>query len=153
MTRVLHAPLDGAVIGLADVPDPVFAEAIVGPGFALLLPEDSESVDACAPISGRLSSLHPHAFIVSAPELAPVLVHLGIETVGLHGEGFTSFAEVGEALTVGDTVISWDLCPARREAMALVVPVIVLDPNGRVELLVDTGADVRTGDPIARILE
>lgn len=152
MTFVVHAPLAGSVIDLADVPDPVFAEAIVGPGFGLVLPDESESVDALAPVDGALSSLHPHAFIVKPTDGPPVLVHLGIDTVDLKGRGFTVFAEVGGEVATGDTLVAWDLEPARTAGLSTVVPVVALAPNARIELLVETGADVEAGDPIARVL-
>ena len=64
MTTTITAPIAGAVVALAEVPDPVFAEEIVGPG-AAIDPGEAASLTAVAPVAGRLSSLKPHAFVIS----------------------------------------------------------------------------------------
>jgi len=73
------APVAGRLVGLAGVPDPVFAEAMVGPGTAIDPPR--EPGEASAPIAGMLVKLHPHAFVVVGDGGQGVLVHLGIDTV------------------------------------------------------------------------
>ena len=87
--RVL-APLPGRVLPLSEVPDPVFAGAMVGPGAAVDPPRGP--VQAVAPVDGRIAKLHPHAFVVVTSSGRGVLVHLGIDTVQLQGEGFRLLA-------------------------------------------------------------
>ena len=88
MTAIL-SPCSGRVIALDEVPDPVFAGRIVGPGVAI--DPDRSAATVVAPISGRLVKLHPHAFVIAGADVA-VLVHLGIDTVQLGGAGFTLHA-------------------------------------------------------------
>ena len=103
------APLPGRVVPLQDLSDPVFSGAILGPGVAVDPPR--ERVDAVAPFDGRLVKLQPQAFVVVAvlPEGgAGVLVHLGIDTVKLRGEGFTLYVDEGAEVTAGQKIVGWD---------------------------------------------
>jgi sugar PTS system EIIA component len=140
------APLPGRVMPLQDVPDPVFSGSIVGPGVAVDPPR--ERVDAVSPIDGRLVKLHPHAFVVVAvmPEGgAGVLVHLGIDTVKLHGEGFTLYVDEGADVTAGQKIVGWDPAEVEAGGRSPVCPVVALD--AKAEALSDLAepGDIETG--------
>lgn len=139
MTLTISSPVNGTVIPLADVPDPVFAEALVGPGTAID-PGNSSFVTALAPVSGTLTSLKPHAFVIVTEAGPGVLVHLGIDTVELQGDGFTMHAEVGQAVHTGDRLITWDTAPARTAGRSLVVPVVVLEAEADSLTVTEKGA-------------
>ncbi|MFC6886826.1 PTS sugar transporter subunit IIA [Actinomadura yumaensis] len=111
MTRVL-SPVSGKVVGLAGVPDPVFAQAMVGPGTAVD-PERGPG-QAIAPVTGTIVKMHPHAYVVVDSEGHGVLVHLGVDTVQLKGEGFELLAAEGDRVSAGDPLVGWD--PDRIEA-------------------------------------
>lgn len=151
MTRLVHAPLDGVVIDLSEVPDSVFSGEIVGPGLAIAPSEDDECVEVRAPVGGQVSSAHPHAFVISTPTSPPILTHLGIDTVKLSGEGFSPHIEVGQVVRVAELVSTWNLGPTQSAGLSPVVPVIVLDPNAHIDTLIEAGARVFAGDPIIRI--
>ena len=87
-TLTVIAPIAGSVVEMADVPDDVFAQEMLGPGVALE-PDSTGVVDVVAPVDGVLSALHPHAFVIQVPDGRAVLVHLGLDTVRLLGETFT----------------------------------------------------------------
>ena len=127
MTLTVRAPLAGTVIGIEDVPDPVFAGRLVGPGLALEPERTGGRVTALAPVRGALIKVHPHAFVVAAEGGRAVLVHLGLDTVSLGGNGFTLLASEGDTIDAGSPVISWS--PAQIEAGGLnpIVPVIALE--------------------------
>lgn len=113
MTTVT-SPLDGRTIGLAAVPDPVFSGAMVGPGTAIdPVREPSEAV---SPVDGIVVSLHPHAFVVVDGQGHGVLVHLGIDTVQLNGEGFELLVNKGDTVTRGQNIVRWN--PAAVEEAA-----------------------------------
>jgi PTS system glucose-specific IIA component len=122
---LVAAPLAGTAIALSEVPDPVFAESMVGPGAAV--DPERGPLTVFAPIAGMLVKLKPHAFVVTAPNGKGVLVHLGIDTVNFEGNGFELFAEEGATLVVGAPVVRWN--PARVAAAGLspICPVIALD--------------------------
>ena len=93
-TLTVLAPVTGQVLGLAEVPDPVFSAALVGPGVALDPVHEPRS-QVIAPIAGTILKLHPHAFVVQHDDGRAVLVHLGIDTVELGGAGFVLHASRG----------------------------------------------------------
>lgn len=122
---VVAAPLSGSALALADVPDPVFADALVGPGMAIR--PDGHSQIATAPMTGRLVKLKPHAYVVLDAGGRAVLVHLGIDTVKLAGEGFTLLATEGQDVAAGDPVVRWDPAEVSRRGLSPVCPVVALD--------------------------
>jgi sugar PTS system EIIA component len=124
----VRSPLPGRVVALQDVPDPVFAGAVVGPGLAVDPPR--EPVEAVAPVDGRVVKLHPHAFVVLAvlPEgAAGVLVHLGIDTVRLRGEGFTLYVDENAEVEAGQPIAGWDPAEIEAGGRSPVCPVVALD--------------------------
>ncbi|MGW7126543.1 PTS sugar transporter subunit IIA, partial [Streptomyces sp. NPDC054901] len=103
---LVTAPLDGRAVGLAAVPDPVFAGRMVGPGTAI--DPVREPTEAVSPLDGVVISLHPHAYAVMDAEGRGVLTHLGIDTVKLKGEGFEALVKKGDRVTRGQGVIRWN---------------------------------------------
>ena len=107
MSLTVQSPVSGLVVALDDVPDPVFAGKIVGPGVAVTPdPASGDEVSALAPISGTITKIHPHAYVITNDDGRSVLVHLGLDTVGLGGRGFTLLAGEGETVDAGSPVIA-----------------------------------------------
>jgi phosphotransferase system IIA component len=103
---------------------------MVGPGLAVV-PLPSSSSVAVAPVDGTIATLHPHAFVVSTSSGRAVLVHLGIDTVKLQGEGFTLHVAKGDEVRAGQPVVGWSPAAVAQAGYATVCPVIALDatPN------------------------
>jgi PTS system N-acetylglucosamine-specific IIA component len=135
---LVGAPLSGTAIELRDVPDPVFAQAMVGPGAAV--DPQRRPLTVVSPIAGTLVKLKPHAFVVAGRDGRGVLVHLGIDTVNLDGAGFELLAVEGTEIAAGSPVVRWN--PAEIEARGLspVCPVIALDAEAAAVGAVADGA-------------
>ncbi|TMJ12680.1 MAG: hypothetical protein E6G94_13175, partial [Alphaproteobacteria bacterium] len=118
---VLHAPLSGWLCGLEEVPDEVFAGGMMGDGIAID-PLDGELV---APCDGVVAVIAPtaHAVTVRAPNGAEILLHIGVDTVGL--EGFTAHVTAGQKVRLGDRLISFDLDAVALAAKSVVTPILV----------------------------
>lgn len=125
MSLAVGSPVTGDVVPLTRVPDPVFAEAMVGPGLAVV--PSAEAGDAVAPVDGTIATLHPHAFVVATEAGPAVLVHLGIDTVKLKGEGFTLHVAKGDVVRAGQPVIGWNPAAIEEAGYSTVCPVIALD--------------------------
>ncbi|MEO3798794.1 PTS glucose transporter subunit IIA [Nonomuraea sp. B1E8] len=124
MTTVL-APVEGAAVGLAAVPDPVFSAGMMGPGTAIdPLRGPGKAV---APIAGKIMKLHPHAYVIVGDDGRGVLVHLGIDTVQLRGEGFRLLATEGDRVCAGQAVVAWDPTAVEAGGRSPVCPVVALD--------------------------
>ena len=141
------APVSGRAVALTDVPDPVFAQGMVGYGAAVDPP--SEVVDAVAPVSGKVLKLLPHAYVIMTADNVGVLVHLGLDTVQLHGVGFTSHVSEGDTVTAGQVVITYDVPAVEAKGLNPIVPVVVMDERepGNVTVAgpVAAGADIASG--------
>jgi len=145
MTSVT-APLPGRVIGLAAVPDPVFAGAMVGPGTAIdPLRQPSEAV---SPVDGIVVSLHPHAFVVVDPEGHGVLTHLGIDTVQLNGAGFELLVNKGDTVQRGQAMVRWDPAGVEAAGKSPVCPVVALEATADSLSELREDGDVKTGDAL-----
>jgi sugar PTS system EIIA component len=144
---VVLAPIGGNALPLRSVPDEVFAAELVGPGVAID-PVRSGRLVAGSPVSGKVVKLHPHAFIVQVPNGAGVLVHLGIDTVQLAGEGFELLVPEGSDVVAGAGIVAWYPDVVEATGRSAVCPVIALD--AAIEALSDvreTG-EVAPGDPL-----
>lgn len=145
MTLEVLAPLPGRVVTMADVPDPVFAQELVGPGAAVDPPRGP--VTAVSPVAGRLVKLHPHAFVVQAVSGQGVLVHCGIDTVQLEGRGFSVHVAEGDDVDAGQAVVSFDASEVEAGGRSPVCPVVALDAAPQDVRLVAQGT-VDTGVPL-----
>ncbi|MFE2753060.1 PTS glucose transporter subunit IIA [Actinosynnema sp. NPDC059335] len=145
MTLRVASPVSGRVVPLTDVPDPVFAQAMVGPGVAV--EPDRGRADVVSPVDGTVVTLHPHAFVVATADGAAVLVHLGIDTVKRKGEGFTLHVVKGEEVRAGQPVVTWDPAEVEAAGFAPICPVIALDATPEV-LLDEAAGPVASGDAL-----
>jgi len=128
---------------MSEVPDPVFAQAMVGPGIAV--EPAGGPCDAVAPVDGTVVTLHPHAYVVATEDGRAVLVHLGIDTVKEKGEGFTLHVVKGEQVRAGQPIVSWNPAAVAEAGYSAIVPVVALDANADVLSGLDTGADIAAG--------
>ncbi|MFH8476348.1 PTS glucose transporter subunit IIA [Streptomyces sp. NPDC018000] len=145
MTTVT-SPLAGHAIGLAAVPDPVFSGAMVGPGTAIdPVREPSEAV---SPVDGIVVSLHPHAFVVVDEHGRGVLVHLGIDTVQLNGEGFELLVNKGDTVTRGQGIVRWDPADVEASGKSPVCPIVALEATADSLSGVREDGDVKIGDTL-----
>ena len=123
MTEKILAPFAGWSSSLAEIPDEVFARAMLGEGIAL----DPTSNELRAPCDGEVISIAAarHAIALRTPAGAEILVHVGVDTVALGGEGFTPRVRKGDHVRAGDLLLSFDLELLGLRARSLVTPVIV----------------------------
>jgi PTS system N-acetylglucosamine-specific IIA component len=116
--------LTGLIVPLSEVPDPVFAQRLVGPGLAISPSLQRQTV--LSPIDGRLLKLKPHAFIVAEGRTA-VLVHLGIDTVLLDGAASSLIAVEKQVVRTGEPIMLWDPALVSDAGLSAICPVVALD--------------------------
>jgi len=144
---VVHAPLAGRVVSLADVPDPVFSGQVVGSGLAIEPEDGATEVLVVSPVAGRVAKVHPHALAIADESGTGVLVHLGIDTVRLHGDGFAVHVSDGDQLDLGSPVITFDPTAVRAAGYSAVCPVVVLgSPADSAAPAVAPGSTVAPGE-------
>jgi PTS system glucose-specific IIA component len=140
---VVKAPLSGIIVPLEDVPDPDFADILVGPGVAIIPGFYQQPV--LAPISGRLLKLKPHAFVIADGRRA-VLVHLGIDTVRLNGAASTLLVTEKQMIRAGDPVMLWDPSAVTMAGLSAICPVVALDALPGAVATVTSGKVTAGGD-------
>jgi glucose-specific phosphotransferase system IIA component len=138
------SPVSGRSLAVSDVPDPVFASGLVGPGVAI--DPEAGPQTAVAPVAGRLVRLLPHAFLIRTAPGPAILVHLGIDTVQLQGAGFTLHASQDDDVPAGAKIVSWDPDAVVRGGRSPVCAVILLDCDAPLTFLAD--GTVRAGRPV-----
>jgi PTS system glucose-specific IIA component len=144
------SPMPGRVANLSEVPDPMFAEAMLGPGLAIDPPRSR--VVAVAPVSGTLASLFPHAMGIEAEGGYSILVHLGLETVQLNGEGFTLLKAKGDSVVAGEPIIEWDPAVIEAGGLPVITPLIAIQAEaGAITQLVADGTQVEAGTPVFEV--
>lgn len=121
--EVFVAPLQGQLVPLSEVPDPVFAEKMMGEGVAIV-PVEGRVV---SPVVGEVVVVFPtkHAVGIRTASQLEVLIHIGLETVQMQGEGFTSYVQVGDRVSVGQPLIDFSLELVREKAKSIVTPIII----------------------------
>ncbi|UYY58193.1 phosphoenolpyruvate--protein phosphotransferase [Sphingomonas sp. S2-65] len=142
----IGAPLTGWLSGLDEVADPVFAQRMLGDGVAI------DPTEGClvAPCDGEVSVLQPsgHAVTIIAAEGAQILMHIGLDTVALNGEGFAPCVAVGDRVRKGDPLIRFDLDAVVCAAPAVITPVLLLETPGYALVRTREDGAVTAGDDI-----
>ncbi len=145
----LRAPIGGWLGSIADVPDPVFSGRILGDGFAI----DPTDATLRAPFAGVVTSLHRahHAVTLRAEDGAEVLMHVGLDTVALKGEGFKPHVAEGDKVKTGDPLISFDMDVISQLVRSLVVPVVLTNGERFTLAVSSEGREVAAGDEVATV--
>ena len=127
-TRVsLLAPITGVLIPIEQVPDPVFAQKMVGEGVSI----DPLSNSLVAPCDGEVVHIHPaaHALTIRSADGLEVLTHIGLDTVHMKGEGFTVKVKVGDQVHAGDELITFDLDTVATNAKSLLTQMVIANSD------------------------
>jgi len=125
--RDVLSPVDGQIVALESVPDEVFSQKMVGDGVAVIPVSNLFT----APIDGVVSKIFStnHAYSIKSAKDLEVMVHIGLETVALNGEGFTRIANEGDEVKAGDVIIEADLAYIREHAKDIITPIIISDES------------------------
>lgn len=140
----IASPLDGKEIALKDVDDEVFASGVTGKGIAII-PENNTVL---SPADGTVSVLFPskHAVGITTKEGIEILVHIGLNTVMLNGEGFTTFVKQGDQVKKGQKLLEFDKDFITNKGCSLQSPLIITNADQFKDILIETKTEIRTGD-------
>lgn len=124
---ILIAPLSGPLVPLERVPDPVFAQKMVGDGISI----DPLDQCLCAPCDGKVVQLHSagHAVTIASPQGIEVLMHIGLDTVNLKGDGFTPKVHMGDTVKAGDSLIEFDADFIATRAKSLLTQIVITNSD------------------------
>lgn len=140
----LVTPMSGEVISLEEVPDPVFSQKMIGDGIAVI-PTDGTVV---SPVNGEVIQVFPtkHAIGILGDNGAQILIHIGIETVSLQGEGFTVNVAKGDRVKQGDPLMQVDLNIIEEKASSAITPIIITNSDEMSEIEKKSEKQVKAGE-------
>lgn len=126
----IYAPVTGTTLELEQVNDVVFSEKLVGVGIAIR-PDAADDLDILAPADGTIVNILTgnHAFFMKTDDGVELLVHYGLNSVKLKGEGFTRVAGIGQPVKCGDVVLRVDNRVLAQHQISTVTPVVVVSPE------------------------
>ena len=144
------SPLKGDVLELAQVEDAAFSAGILGKGCAII-PAEGE---VYAPVDGILTTLFPtkHALGITSDDGVEVLIHIGLNTVQLNGEGFTAHVQQGARVSRGQHLLSFDLADLKDKGYCLQTPVIITNTNNYLEILSTMQKEVMQDDVLLHVM-
>jgi len=149
-TLVLTAPLSGQLVPIETVPDPVFAQKMVGDGVSI----DPLSPVLLAPCDGEIVQLHSanHAVTIKTAGGLEILMHIGLDTVALKGKGFTPKVGVGDRVKTGDPLIAFDADYIALNARSLLTQIVVTNGDRVAEFKPASGLVNAARDPILELV-
>lgn len=121
--REICAYVAGSLVDIEDVPDLIFSEKMMGDGVAIL-PINGEVV---APVDGEIILIveTKHAFAIRTEDGIEILVHIGLETVELNGEGFNFYVGLGDKVVVGQKVVEVDIDFIKKNGKSILIPMVI----------------------------
>jgi PTS system glucose-specific IIA component len=142
----IYAPMSGKIIDLTKLADPVFSEKMVGDGVAI---EPNENI-VLSPAKGKIIQVFPtkHAIGIETDEGLEILIHLGIDTVELKGEGFKAFVKAGDEVNIGDKLLEMNLEFIKQKGKSIDTPVLITNMDIVKELGIKNSNDVIAGKDI-----
>jgi PTS system glucose-specific IIA component len=123
----IYSPVKGKVIVLGEIPDRMFSKKMLGEGIAIEIADDV----ICSPHNGIIRALLParHAFAIQTQEGIDILVHVGLGTMALKGEGFAAVAGVDDQVTAGQPILKVNRTFVARKGFNLITPVIITNTD------------------------
>ncbi|VMN23793.1 PTS system beta-glucoside-specific transporter subunit EIIABC [Streptococcus pneumoniae] len=132
--KMIFSPISGEIIPLSDVQDKTFSDKLIGDGVAIIPSEGK----VYAPFDGKITNIFPtkHAIGLKSDEGIELLIHIGLDTVELKGQGFISHVEEGDRVFKNQLIFEMDLNLIKSKGYETVTPVIVTNTNDFLDVLV-----------------
>ena len=145
----LYAPLAGKAVAISEVPDPTFAEGMLGNGIAII-PSDGK---VYAPCDAKVDMMFStgHAVSLVSDSGAEILIHVGLETVGLEGKPFKVHVNSGDTVKKGDLLIEFDLEAIKAEGFNTITPMLVCNSGDFGTFNTNVGKAVTNADVVIEL--
>ena len=145
----IYAPIEGEAVAITEVPDPTFAEGMLGNGIAIM-PTDGK---VCAPVNGTVETMFDtgHAVTLVSESGMEILIHVGLETVGLNGAPFQVMVKNGQAVKKGDILMIADLEAIKTAGLPTITPVLVCNSDDYTTFNTIVGKPVTNDDVVIEL--
>lgn len=144
--KIIFSPLNGLIIPLSNVKDPIFAEGMLGKG-AAIVPSEGRLV---SPVKGTIISVFPtlHAIGIKSDAGTEILIHLGFDTVELQGKYYKSYVSEGDKVLVGDLLIEFQLEEIKNAGYDITTPIIVTNTDQYETINTLTKENIKAGEEL-----
>ena len=145
----IYAPIEGEAVAITEVPDPTFAEGMLGNGIAIM-PTDGK---VCAPVNGTVETMFDtgHAVTLVSESGMEILIHVGLGTVGLIGAPFQVMVKNGQAVKKGDILMIADLEAIKAAGLPTITPVLVCNSDDYTTFNTIVGKTVTNDDVVIEL--
>ena len=145
----VYAPMEGKAVPITEVPDPTFAEGLLGNGVAIV-PTDGK---VCSPVNGTVDMIFPtgHAVSLVSDTGIEILIHVGLETVGLEGKPFKLHAANGDKVQKGQLLIEADLEEIKAAGLNTITPMLICNTPEYPTFKTKVGMDVTNADVVIEL--
>ena len=145
----IYAPMAGQAVAITEVPDPTFAEGMMGNGIAIL----PESGKVCSPVNGTVDMMFEtgHAVSLVSDTGAEILTHVGLETVSLKGAPFKIHVKNGEKVKKGQILMEADLEAIKAAGLPTITPVLICNTDDYTTFKTTTGKAVNNDDVVIEL--
>ena len=145
------SPMNGKVLKLEEIQDDAFASGVLGKG-AAIVPDDG---NVYAPADGEISALFPtlHAIGMKTDAGAELLIHIGLDTVQLEGEGFEAFVKQGDHVKQGQKLVSFDMDFIKEKGYCLETPVLITNMDDYLDIVETDKEKIKTGEVLLNIVK
>jgi glucose-specific phosphotransferase system IIA component len=131
-------PLEGKILSIEEVPDPVFSQKMMGDGIAI----DPTNGTLVSPVDGQIMNVFPtkHALSIADNNGRELLIHVGLDTVNLKGEGFTAFVKDGQKVKQGDKLMEIDFEAIKSKVPSIITPMVFTNLGENEKVVVEGSA-------------
>ena len=146
---ILSSPITGEAVNITEVPDPTFAEKMLGDGVAII-PAEGEVV---SPVDGTIGMVFEtkHAVSITSTDGAEILIHVGLDTVSLGGNGFEAFVKAGDEVKVGDKLLDVNLDVIKEAGLNTITPVVVCNADEYAAIEAVKLGEIARGDSVVKL--
>ena len=142
--EILKSPLTGNIVALSDVPDEVFSSGVLGKGIAI----EPTVGKVIAPADGEITTLVPtgHAVGIKSKNGAEILIHIGMDTVKMNGDGFKTHVQQGDKVKQGQLLIEFDIAKIKKAGYPIITPFVITNYAEYKDIITDDAKTIKGGD-------
>ena len=148
-SSTIASPLEGNVKELSTIEDEVFSSGMLGKGVAI----EPDNGDVVSPVAGLVTTVFPtkHAIGLTSDDGVEILIHIGMDTVGLNGEAFESFVKQNDRVKKGDLLVRADLSKIKAAGLPIITPVVITNSDTYREIIVSHDGKISKGQEIITV--
>lgn len=147
----IYSPLNGKLVKLENVNDDVFSKKVMGSGIAIF----PESGKVCAPFDGKVNTVFPtkHAIGLTSDEGIELIIHVGLDTVELNGEGFVQHVQDNQEVKKGDLLLEVDLDFIQKKGYDITTPIIVTNSSSYIDVIETDKTQIKIGEECIKVFK